>query len=169
MLVVSTSLSAGACGHTSTYGGLPSYLPKATLPVNRVVNASATRPKVGVEGDTVAVTLEAGHVLATVVGPAVPASVIPPPPTTQATFTVTLAAATGDVPINIAAFTIVDELGRLHHPQRPPGAIPPPAAPSSRGPVTFQLTDVLPVGAGTIRWAPQGTQVMGWEFTVEID
>ena len=39
------------------------------------------------------------------------------PKTSPCSFTVTFTAASGAVPLSAQAFTILDELGRLHHPR----------------------------------------------------
>jgi hypothetical protein len=171
VLVVMGGLLA-ACGSSGPqrYGGLPGFLPKSTIPVNRIVSASATDPKLGIEGDTIAATLHAGHVLITVVGPAVPAEgLTPPPPTTPTTFTVTLAEPAGVVPVDAGAFSIVDGQGQVHQPQIAAGAPAPPAVAPAGQTISFELSAVLATGPGTIRWAPQGSPVASWDFTVEID
>ena len=160
-----------ACGSPSSsrYGGIPSYLPKATLPVNRVVTAPAAQPQLAVQGATVAVTLDGGRVLATAVGPAVPPFVAPPPPAVTATFTVSLAQANGTVPVRVSDFTIRDQTGRLVHPQLVAGEAAPPATVPPGGHVTLQLTAVLPTGEGLLRWTPQGSPLVSWDFVVEND
>ena len=158
-------------GSAGRYGEIPSWLPKAKVPVGRIVVASAAQPRLAIEGDTVSVRLARGHVLATAVGPAVPPLVLPPPPTTRCTFTVTLAAASGVVPLSAHAFTIVDELGRLHHPVvTRQGGGPVPARITPGRTVTLTVRDVLPTGGGRLRWTPAGTRpVVSWDFDVEVD
>ena len=153
------------------YGTIPSWLPKPKVPVGRTVEASASHRRLAIEGDTVSVHLAHGRVLATAVGPAVPALTLPPPPTTRCTFIVTLASASGVVPLSARAFTIVDELGRLHRPlvtRRGGGPVPWRAGPG--GPVTLVVRDVLPTGGGRLEWTPEGTQpIVSWDFDVEVD
>jgi len=150
------------------YGGLPSWLPKPKVGVGRIVHASAQHPWLAIEGDTVDVALASGTVQATVVGPAVPEEgTFPVPRTTPCSFTVTFTAASGAVPLSARAFTIVDELGALHHP-RVSGALPSRVLPGRR--VSIALSAVLPTGAGTLRWSPTaGRPVVSWDFDVEID
>ena len=69
-----TSSTTTKTASTAKYGGLPSWLPKATVPVGRIVHASLSHSVLGIEGDTVAVTLAGGGVYATAVGPSVPES-----------------------------------------------------------------------------------------------
>ena len=142
------------------------------MPVGRMVKASAASPRLAIEGDTVSVYVARGHVLATAVGPAVPAEgQVPVPSTSPCTFTVTLARASGTVPLAAAAFTIVDEFGHLHHPQVTAGnGRPAPADIAAGTTVTLIVKDVLPTGNGQLRWAPQTAKpIVSWDFDVEID
>jgi hypothetical protein len=139
--------------------------------VHRVVEASAATPQVGVEGDTMTVVLTAGRVTATLVGPSdTTQGQYPPPATTPCTFILTLVDASGTVPINPGDFTILDELGNLHHPQVSAGGVPAPPEVPAGGQLTLRLQDVLPTGDGQFRWAANGgAPVATWDFTVEID
>ena len=154
------------------YGRIPSWLPQAAVPVGRIVTASAAHPWLAVEGDTVSVRLARGRVLATAVGPAVPEEgAFPVPATSPCTFVVTFARASGAVPLSAAAFTIVDELGRLHHPRvtlRGGGSMPARLRPGRT--LSLTVRDVLPTGNGRLRWAPGGAApIVSWDFDVEID
>ena len=154
------------------YGQIPAWLPKATVPVGRTVVASAAHPRLAIEGDTVAVHLPRGRVMATTVGPAVPREgAFPVPATSPCAFTVTLTAASGAVPLSPRTFTILDELGHLHHPRvTAAGGGSPPARVARGRTVTLTVTAVLPTGNGRLRWAPAGaTPVVSWDFDVEID
>ena len=179
---VGSALRRSSASHPSSakYGALPSWLPKARVPVNRVVQASATHPQLAViEGDTVSVRLSRGRVLATAVGPAVPADA---PGIAQAdrstnadisvcTFTVTFASASGRVPIDPRAFTILDEQGQVSHlGVSAAGGGPLPGRVTPGRAVTLRLRTVLPEGEYVLRWAPHGPRVLvGWEFDVELD
>ena len=159
-------------GSSAGYGTIPSWLPKATVPVGRTVTATTAHPWLAVEGDTVSVHLARGRAEATTVGPAVPEEGrFPVPATSPCTFTVTFAVASGIVPLRASAFTIVDELGRLHHPQvkmRGGGPLPSHIPPGRT--VSLTLKDVLPTGNGRLRWAPDGARpIVSWDFDVEID
>ncbi len=156
------------------YGALPSWLPKARIPVNRIVHASERHPWLAIEGDTVYVTLARGSADVTTVGPQVPAAdvaTVPLKTRVPCTFDVTFARGDGTIPLRAAAFTIVDELGRLHHPKVTllgGGTIP--ARIGAGGPITLSVSAVLPVGAGTLRWVPlQAKPVVSWDFDVEVD
>ena len=166
--------------NSAKYGGLPSWLPKPNVTVGRVVQASAAHPRLAaIEGDAVSVQLARGRVLATAVGPAVPANA---PAIAQAdrspnadislcTFTVTLAAASGRVPIDANAFTVIDEQGQVSHlgvTASRGGPAPARVAPGQT--VTLTMKTILPEGEYILRWAPGGHKVLvGWEFNVELD
>lgn len=154
------------------YGGIPSWLPTPSLPVGRVVQASAAHPWLAIEGDTVQVHLAAGQVTTTAVGPQVPEEgEFPVPATSPCTFVVTFTAASGSVPLNPAAFTTLDEEGHLHRlavSVQGGGGVPASVTPGHT--VTLLMSAVLPTGSGTLRWTPSGTQpIVSWDFDVEID
>jgi hypothetical protein len=140
--------------------------------VGRVVEASAAHPQLAIQGDAVSVRLTRGHVLATAVGPRVPEDGrFPVPATSPCSFTVTLAAAGGVVPVGASSFSILDELGHIHHPRVTSATGGAPAVfVRARRPVRLTIDDVLPTGNGRLRWAPEGTApVVSWDFDVEID
>lgn len=175
---------AGAASHASAssqkYGTIPSWLPKAKVPVNRTVQASAAHPALSaIEGATVSVNLGQGRVLATVVGPAVPSSVSSKvendddagSDTAPCTFTLTFKAASGIVPITPTAFSLLDERGQLH-PFRiaAAGGDPVPTRVSPGRTVTLTIKTNLPEGEGALRWAPNGRNVVaGWVYGLELD
>lgn len=154
------------------YGGIPRWLPKAKVPVGRTLVATPAQPALGIEGDTVSVRLARGRVLATAVGPQIPEEgKVPVPPTSPCSFVVTLARGSRDVPLSTRAFTIVDELGRLHRPHVTMlgGGRPPRRLPAGKT-VSLKISDVLPTGSGTLNWAPVGRKpIASWDFDVEID
>ncbi len=163
---------AGGSTPAAKYGQLPSWLPKATIPVNRIVTASAAHPWLAVQGDTVSVHLAHGRALVTAVGPSVPEEgEFPVPKTTPCAFTVTFTAVRGSVPIDPSAFTILDENGHIHRPvvnRAGGGALARRILPGQT--VELTLKDVLPTGDGHLRWAPSGdTPIVAWDFDVEID
>jgi hypothetical protein len=157
---------------SAKYGGLPSWLPKATVPVGRVVDASPAHSVLGIEGDTVAVKLSSGNVYATAVGPSVPESgKFPVPRTSPCTFVVTFAKTSGTIAIRPADFTITDEQGHLHHPKVTTlhGGVPPSRITAGK-PVTLEIYAVLPTGSGSLSWAPESRRpIVSWDFDVEID
>jgi hypothetical protein len=156
----------------SKYGGLPSWLPKATVPVGRVLQASAARPQLGIEGDSIVVHVGSAEVTTTAVGPQVPEEgQFPVPATTLCTFDVTLANAHGTISLRPQDFTTVDELGGLHSLKVALlGGGRMPAQIRSGQTLTLVMSAVLPTGNGTLRWSPGATQpVASWDFAVEID
>jgi hypothetical protein len=162
------------------YGSIPSWLPKPKVAVNRIVQASAAHPQLSaIEGDTVSIHLTRGSVLATVVGPAVPASVAEKAQddddgdsdTAPCTFTVTFRSASGVVPLDANTFTILDERGQIHRLRVTAADGGPPAARVTPGrPITLTMEATLPEGEGALRWAPDGPKVIaGWVFGLELD
>lgn len=166
------ALSGSSTPAADRYGQLPSWLPKAKIPVGRVVVASSAHPWLAIQGDTVDVHLTRGRVLATAVGPVVPEEgQFPVPKTSPCRFTITFTAASGRIPLAVNEFTILDELGRLHRPvvtAKGGGALPKSVLPGHT--VSLTVSDVLPTGGGRLRWSPQGaTPIVSWDFDVEID
>ncbi|MCU1597528.1 MAG: hypothetical protein QOK08_1825 [Actinomycetota bacterium] len=153
------------------YGGMPSYLPKAAVKSDSVLTGSMAKPALTTEGDSVRVVLAGGTALATVTGPEVPGEGLPyQTRATTATWTVTLTDATTDVPISVADFTSIDHLGAVYHPQFVAGQPKPPTELKPGESVTFELRAVMAVGEGLMRWAPDGTHILGsWDFEVEND
>jgi hypothetical protein len=161
-----------ASASSGRYGQLPSWLPKAKVPVDRIAQASPAHPWLAIEGDTVAVHLAGGRTMATAVGPAVPEEgQFPVPATTLCAFTVTFTSTSGRLPLNASAFTILDEFTRLHHPRvtvSSGGVLP--RVLSAGHSVTLTISGVLPTGNGQLRWTPVGTKpIVSWDFDVEID
>ena len=159
-------------GSSAKYGGLPSWLPKQTVRVDRIVTASVAHPALAIQGDAVSIDLPRGRVLATAVGPEVPEDGrFPVPATSPCTFIVTFAAASGVVPLSAAAFTLVDEFGHVHHARvtAMDGGAPPRQVVPGRT-VSLRLHDVQPTGNGALRWTPGGARpIVAWDFDVEID
>ena len=140
--------------------------------VGAIVQAGPAHPRLAIQGDTVSVALAHGRALATAVGPAVPPPhLLVAPASTTCTFTITLTATSGSVPLSSAAFTIVDEQGVSHHPWvSAVGGRTVPRRVTPGRPVVLTLKTVLPVGGGRIAWAPAGsTPVVSWDFDLEVD
>jgi len=157
---------------SAKYGGLPSWLPKAKTPVNRVVTASAAHPALAIQGDTVSVDLAGGRVLATAVGPETPEQGrFPVPASSPCTFIVTFAHASGAIPLSAKAFAFIDEHGHMRHPRvTAMGGGAPPRQILPGKPLSLKVYDVLPTGDGGLTWAPDGGRpVASWDFDVEID
>lgn len=171
-VVAYVGLAGGSTPAAAKYGQLPSWLPKPAIPVNRLVTASAARPWLAIQGNTVVVRLAHGRVHALTVGPTVPEEGrFPVPETTPCAFVVTFTDASGKVPINSEAFTIIDDRGHIHRPTvtRLGGGTPPSQVLPGQT-VVLAVKGVLPTGDGHLRWAPQGTTpIVSWDFDVEID
>jgi hypothetical protein len=165
---IGTIAPGASAASNQTYGGLPSWLPKSTVPVSSVLNASPTHPQLGIEGNTMRVTLHGSVILVTMSGPTVPPFTTPPPPVTAATVLLTFVPESGRVPIRANDFSLLDGHGITLRPQSFVGGQST-LAPSSGQPVSLQITEVMAVGAGSIEWSPGGTAVAEWEFTVEND
>ncbi len=143
------------------YGGIPWWLRAVTPRTARTLRATARHPVLAVQGDTVAVDVGGRPVRATAIGPTVPDAVAGATRTAApATFTVTLAG--GRRAISARAFTIVDELGAVHCNARL-------TVVRHARTTTVTVRDVLPVGNGQLRWAPDGRQAtVAWDFDLEI-
>jgi hypothetical protein len=167
-----SAVGEGSPTSSAKYGGLPSWLPKPKVHVNRLLAATPVHPALSIQGETIAVDLPGGRVLATAAGPEVPEEGrFPVPATSPCTFIVTFASASGTVPLNPAAFAFVDDFGHIHHPRMAAmdGGVPPRSLVPGK-PVSLRLYDVLPTGDGSLEWAPGGGRALvAWDYTVEID
>jgi len=149
------------------------WLTRAAVPAaDPVVTATASRPRLAIEGDTVAVRLRSGRAMVTAVGPAVPEEgQSPVPATSPCTFTITLAAVRGSIPLASRDFTFLGEHGARNGARvtlRNGGRLPRRIV--AGRPVTLKVSAVLPVGNGQLRWTPSGARpTVSWDFDVEID
>jgi len=179
--LLAASIGLAACGSASAirsdapavnpndvYGPLPSWLPKATVPVDKVAVATPRSPQLGIPGNPIEVVLATGRTLVTLSGPTVPPFVTPPPPAVTSTFTITLSRTSGTIPIAASDFQLIDGNGNRFQPTAFVGAQPPKVAPDGRS-VTFEVSEFMAVGSGSIRWAPGGVPIATWEYTVEDD
>ena len=145
------------------FGGIPAWLRAVMSGTLDVSRAAFGHPVLAVQGDTVAVDLPGRRLRATAVGPAVPRALTAAPAGTSApaSFTVTVTGGSRASVNRPGAFTIVDELGRVHHPR---------VTAVRRGRVTtLTLRDVLPVGNGQLRWLPDGRHALvAWDFDLEL-
>jgi hypothetical protein len=154
--------------------GIPSFIPKSSLKVNRILTAAPGHPALSIGGDSIWLDLPSGRSLATVQGPYLPPGVSGTAvPQTSTTIRVTFARARGSVPLASADFSIIDELGVLHFPAISVlgGGTLPTAVPAGR------TRTVLPVGNGTVQYSPAGLRglklrsrpLAAWDFSVETD
>ncbi len=154
------------------YGYIPSWIPQSTIPVSRIVTASAAHPSLAIQGDTVRVELPRGQVLATVSGPNTPEQGrFPIPRTTSCTFMASFTGARGVVPLDPSGFTTFDEEGHFHSLEvKVVGGGPVPARVAPGHTLTLTMHAVLPTGQGRLIWAPAaGQPIVEWDFDVEID
>jgi len=152
LLAGGSSRSAVSSAH---YGGLPSWLPKPKVKVDRVLQGSPGRPAISIQGEPVLITTAAGHVLARSVGPEVPEEGrFPVPAVTPTTFLVTFASASAPIPLARQQFAMVDERGALHRPHvTAMGGGPIPARVPAGRPLTLELHAILPTGSGALTMA----------------
>jgi hypothetical protein len=154
-------------------GALPGWLPSGSVPpADRIVAATPAKPRLAIEGDTVALRLPQGRAQVTAVGPAVPEDGEQPVPATSPTrFAVTLSAVRGSIPLSSRDFSFLGENGERNGARvtlRGSGRLPRRIV--AGHPVTLTLSSVLPVGNGQLRWAPLGGRpVVSWDFDVELD
>ena len=115
--------------------------------------------------------LSHGKVLATTVGLEVPETgKFPVPSTSPCSFTVTLTAAAGRVPVRRARSPSSTSSGTSTTARHGPGRRYPAAVVRPGQTVMLEVRDVLPTGGGRLRWAPEGrTPIASWGFDVEID
>ena len=154
------------------YGPIPSWLPKSSTSAHLILTASTTHRVLAIQGDTVAVSVPGGRVLATAVGPTVPhPGRVPIPATTSCTFTLRLTAGSAGMPLSGAAFTLVDQFGHVHHPRvTATGGGPLPRRVLPGQTVSLTMRAVLPTGNGSLEWATNGPRpIVAWDFNVEID
>lgn len=155
------------------YGTIPTDLRnKQAPPANQILSASATHPAIAIQGNSVMLHLARGGALATAVGPDVPDRIQGSADLhTPATWDLTFADVHGTVPISPRLFTITDEQGMLLLPRvSVVGGGPLPRTVPAGRPFTLQLSTVVSVGDGKLRYAPTGGAWLAeWDFDVETD
>jgi hypothetical protein len=168
-----TASAAGASTTTTTQVHYPSFLPKNTLnpKVDAPLLGTFTRPALQVEGLPVEAHTPAFRAQITVSGPVVPGVGLPhPPDATTCTWTVTVHDGRGDVPLKLADFHAVDNLGRALLVNLVPGEHAPPALLHQGQSATFRIRAYETVGQGLMQWAPDHRHVVGeWDYEVEVD
>lgn len=172
---------AAASARNTTYGHYPAWLPHTKLPaVNQIVHSTAAHPQTeAIEGNTIDVQTAHAGALITAVGPAFPSWVsaevqsgrLPEDSAVPTTFTVTVIARSGTVPLSAAAFSILTAGGQLVHPAvTVTGGRVAPASIRAGQHVELTLRAKLVEGDGSIRWAPSGDRVLaGWLYQLELD
>lgn len=151
----------------------PAFLPEKTLHVHddTILTGTAARPALTSQGLPVEVVTPRWRVRAVVTGPLVPGEGLPVvQPATYCTWTVTLSAATADVPLSIADFRPVDFVGETYRLSLVPGEAAPPSVLHPKQTITFQVRAFEAAGEGLMQWAPDGHHVLAkWDFVVEND
>ena len=169
---VLASLHDNADGH-ARYGAIPADLrARQAPPKNQVLSATAARPAVAIQGNSVELHLAHGSALATAVGPEVPDRIQGSADIhTPATWDLTFADVHGTIPIAPSLFTITDEQGALLLPHvTVAGGGPLPGTVPAGRPFTLSLKTVVSVGDGKLRYAPSGPNYLAeWDFDVETD
>jgi hypothetical protein len=157
--------------------GLPSYLPRNTTKVNRVVTATRAHPQLAIAGDSVVLNLAAGRTWATMNGPLYNNKYAGTnQPVIPATFLLTFSRTHGTIPLAPKDFTILDERGNNIVPRfavKGGGAMPS-KLPAGRS-LTLVMSTTISVGDGSIVYNPTGftkaghRPLAGWDFIVEDD
>ena len=87
-----------------------------------------------------------------------------------ATFILTFTSATGAVPLNPKAFSVMTTQGQIVRPAitvRGGGALPETVAPGKA--LQLNVKAGLPDGEGEIRWAPDGKLLVAWVYELEFE
>jgi len=155
----------------SKYGSLPSFLPKDSIEPDSTLTGTRSKPALTTEGDSVETEFAGGSALVSIAGPEVPGEGLPyQAADTTCTWTVTITAKSGSVPISASDFSSIDHLGVVYRPTFVAGASVPAASLQPGQTATFELRANMMVGEGLMRWAPDGTHIVGsWDFEVEND
>jgi hypothetical protein len=184
-VVLVVVLSPGHSGANSTYGSLPTWLPKAARQIDKnpapaVEAATPTRPILEEQqGYPVRVQLPTGTAEVTVTGPEFPGWVTtyaqrglwPSTKLVPSTFIATFTEVTGTVPLDARAFTGLTSTGTITRARlRASGAGAVPAAVHAGQTLTLHITTSTVEGQGSIRWSPLSSKVLAaWMYQLELD
>ncbi len=169
LLTAFVGMRESSKSNLDSYGGLPSWLPRSSVPTNRIVSATVQHPQLGIGGSTFKVIVDGASTLVTMSGPQTPPFVTPPPPVTRATFTITFAKTTGVVALRPRDFGIIDGNGNVYYPKAFADGTTRVLA-SLAMPTSVEVSVVMATGTGSIAWAPDGKRpVVTWEYTLEND
>jgi hypothetical protein len=186
-VVVLTSSGGGASAAASaarnantSYGKLPSWLPKYRASTTKLEVATVAKPILSEEqGFTVHAELPSGAADITAVGPEIPAyvsnyvqkGVWQSSHRAPGTFIVSVDNVSGTVPLSTRAFSILTNSGQIVHPVvsvKGGGRLPPVLHAGQR--INLKVTGGVYEGVGSIRWAPLGRSVLvGWLYQLELD
>jgi len=161
-----------ANAYPPTSADKPNY-PSSTLNYrsDTVLTGTVQRPALTSQGDGVEVKTMRWSVLVTVTGPEVPGEGLPyQAPATTCTWIVTMADATGPVPVSASDFTSIDAENDVYRPAFVAGQPQPPRVLRPGQTISFELRAVEATGEGLMRWAPDGRNIVAkWDFVVEND
>jgi hypothetical protein len=157
--------------------GIPAFIPRNTIAVNRIVTATPSHPQLAIQGVSVQLDLPSGRVLAMLNGPLVNNKYVGTnDPTVPAAFVLTFTNARGTIPLAPDDFRIADQLGSNIVPTvRVKGGAPLPKQLDSGQRLTLLMTSIVAAGDGTIVYNPTGIvepghrPLVGWDFIVEDD
>jgi hypothetical protein len=157
--------------------GIPSFIPRDTIAVNRIVTATRSHPQLAIQGTSVQLDLPSGHALATMNGPLYDNKYVGTnDPTVPAQFVLTFTKTRGTIPLAPDDFTILDQLGNNIVPKirvQGGGALPEQLDSGRR--LTLVMSTVISAGDGSIVYDPAGIvkaghkPLVGWDFIVEDD
>ncbi|MSS46003.1 hypothetical protein FYJ43_08120 [Cutibacterium sp. WCA-380-WT-3A] len=164
----SSSASGGNPAEQLAAQPMPSWLPSQSAP--GVAVGTLQKPALSYQGVNVKMNLDRGNsVMMTVTGPTAPAGTKVGAKEADLTWTVTISEATGTIPLSVKQFNVQDEAGEYHWAQPVKGS-PIPATISKGQTVAFKIHTVASAGEGMVRWAPDGTHVIGlWDYIAELD
>jgi hypothetical protein len=157
--------------------GSPSFIPRDTVAVNRIVTATRSHPQLAIAGDSVVLDVASGHTLARMNGPLYNNKYVGTnDPTVPAQFQLTFTKTHGTIPLAPDDFTILDQLGNNIVPTiRVQGGGALPKQLDSGQPLTLIMSTIIAAGDGSIVYNPTGIvkpghkPLVGWDFIVEDD
>ncbi len=157
--------------------GVPGWIPRDTLPTERIVTATPSHPQLAIQGISVQLDLPSGSTLATLNGPLYNNKYVGSnDPAIPAQFVLSFSNVHGTIPIADHDFTILDQFGNNLVPEiqvKGGGALPKQVAFGQT--LTLVMGTIIPAGDGSIAYNPTGfakaghKPLVGWDFIVEDD
>jgi hypothetical protein len=181
VVVVLLVTGGGKSPSDTTFGRLPTWLPKITTPTKpQYEQASAKHPILSEEqGYTVHATLPTGSAYVTAVGPGFPTYVTnyaskglwPASKPVPSTFYVTIAKVTGTIPLPVGAFSVENQaFQRVGATLGLKGGGKLPASVRAGQTVTLEVHTKTLEGQGAIAWSPLGKKTLvAWIYQLELD
>jgi hypothetical protein len=160
-------------------GHIPSYIPRSTLKIGRIVTATPQHPQLAIQGNSLRVKLPHASVVATVTGPYIPIKYSGTnDPIVPGSFMLTFSDARGRIPLDASDFHITNALGTSLFPTidvQGGGEIPT-TIPTGRK-LTLIFHDAkMPIGQGYFEYNPLGILVAkgqrpmaNWDLDIESD